>query len=129
MKTEFEQLKELEQTRKITVGVHRNHANNFWYRQTTIGKILNWLTPILVIFSIVAFIKFGFFEGILVLISTGIYAVLIQKIASMHVRILLLQNEELFDVAYEARSITIKNNSTGKIMYYPIDWKKEVVSI
>lgn len=126
MKTEFEQLKKLEQTQKITVGVNRNHANNFWYRQTTIGKILNWLTYTLLIISIIVFIKFGFWEGILALIGSGIYVVLIGKIASMHVRILLLQKEELFDAAYEARSITIKNNSTGKIMYYPIDWKKEI---
>lgn len=126
MKTEFEQLKESEQTQKITVGVNRNHANNFWYRQTTIGKILNWLTYIFLIISIIVFIKFGFWEGILALIGSGIYAVLVGKIASMHVRILLLQKEELFDAAYKARSITIKNNSTGKLLYYPIDWKKEI---
>lgn len=129
MKTEFEKLKDLENLKKITIGIHRKHANNFLYHQTTIGKILNWLTPIFCILTIFIFIRFTFFKGALATISTGIYVVGVQKIAGMYIRILLLQNEQLFDVAYQEKSITIRNNSTNEIIFYPTDWKKEIAKI
>ena len=109
--------------------MNRNHANNFWYHQTVIGKILNWLTPILFVFSIFIFIKFGFLRGVLAIFWTGIYTVVVQKISSMYVRILLLKREELFEVAYKEKSITIRNNYTGKIFFHPTDWKKEIIAI
>jgi len=129
MKTIFKKLNELERARKITIGMNRNHANNFWYHQTVIGKILNWLTYVLIILAIITFIKFGFLKGILATFWTGIYTVVVQKISSMYVRVLLLRREELFDVAYQEKSITIRNNYTGKIFFYPTDWKKEITEI
>ncbi len=129
MTTEFQKISELERSKKITVGVVKNHANNFWSNTTLIGKILNWLTPLLVIFSIFIFIKFGFMHGILSIIGVFIYVHVIQKIATMYVRVALLKNEKLFDAAYEARSTTIRNNSTGEVFSYPTDWKIEITNL
>lgn len=123
MTTEFQKIIELERSKKITIGIVRNHANTYWSIHTIIGKILNWLTPILVIFLIFVFIKFAFIYGVISIIGVSIYVLVIQKIASMYVRITLLKNEELFNKAYEARSITIRDNSTGKVLTHPIDWK------
>ena len=129
MKIEFEKLKILEKNRKITIGVDKNNANNFLYNQTMIGKILNWLTYVFILLTIAIFIKFGFLNGILAIAGIAVYTVAVQKIASMHARIMLLQNEKLFDVAYQVKSITIRNNSSGEIIVYPTDWKKEIADI
>lgn len=67
--------------------------------------------------------------GILSIIGLVIYVLVIEKISTTYIRILLLKNEQLFNVAYEARSITIRNNSTGKILSYPIDWKAEIANL
>lgn len=129
MTTEFQKIRELEKSKKITIGVLKNHANNYWYRQTLIGKILNWLVAPFVILSVFVFIKFDFMYGILSIIGLVIYVLVIEKISTTYIRILLLKNEQLFNVAYEARSITIRNNSTGKILSYPIDWKAEIANL
>src|SRR3989344_3852077 len=126
MTLEFQKLKELVKDQKITIGVNRNHANNFWARQTLIGKILNWMTYALILLAIFIFTKFGFAKALLTGMGIGIYAVIIQKIASMHVRMLLLDSEELFEVAYQAKSVTLRNNQTGKIIYFPADWRHEI---
>lgn len=129
MTKELQKIRELERSKLITVGVEKNHANNFWSNTTLIGKILNWLTPLFFIFSIFIFIKFGFMYGVLSIIGVFIYVSVIQKIATMHVRVVLLKNEKLFDAAYEARSVTIRNNSTGEVFYYPTDWKTEIINL
>ena len=122
-------MRELESSKKITLGIAKKHANNFWFRKTLIGKILNWLTPLLFIFSIFVFIKFGFMYGVLLIIGLFIYVHVIQKIATMYVRVALLKNEELFDAAYEARSVNIRNNSTGEVFSYPTDCKTEITNL
>ncbi|MEK7064896.1 MAG: hypothetical protein AAB963_00445 [Patescibacteria group bacterium] len=129
MKTELEKLNELEETRKITIGVDRGRANNFWAHQTTTGKILNLLTPVFIIFSVFIFIKFDFWKGVLAIAVIGVYVVIIQNIACMYVRKHILQNKKFFDQVYQTKSITIRDNSTNKIVSYPTDWKKEISSI
>ncbi len=38
----FSKLNELENQKAITIGENRTHANNFFYKQTLAGKLLNW---------------------------------------------------------------------------------------
>ncbi len=127
MSAEFDGLNKLVQERKVTIGVQRNHANNFWTNTTLVGKSLNWGTAILLIIAVFVFIKFGLWAGVLSLIAIASYAFLVQKMGSMYVRVQLLQNEELFSAAYDAQSVTIKINSTGNIIRFPIEWKKEFI--
>jgi hypothetical protein len=122
MSKNFDKLKKLEQERKVTLGINKNHANNFWSNQTIIGKILNWITNLLIIVIIIVFIKFGFIWVILAIIGTGIYSVIIQKMAGWYVREILLNDEELFNAAYQARSVTVRDNRTGYIVAFPSDW-------
>ena len=129
MALEFQKLIQIEKIGKITIGINRNHANNFWCRQTLIGKILNWLFPVFIIFSVFIFLKFGFVLGVLTIVGIGGYVVTIQKVASMYTRILLLKNEKLFEAAYQAKSVTIKNNRTGKISHSPAVWQDEIDGI
>ena len=127
--TEFQKIAELEKARKITIGVNKNHANTFWDRRTVVGKLLNWVTPLLVVFSIFVFIKYGFINGIFAVIVLVVYVLLLDKIGAMYARITLLKNEELFNAAYEAKSITIRNNSTKEVIHYPADWKTKIVNL
>lgn len=132
-KSKFGVLKELVRNRRVAIGVDRNHANNFWYRQTVIGKVLNWITNLSFILSIVVFFKFGFMNGLFTVIGIGIYSLVIQKIASIYLRVVLLHEKdgELFGAAYQERSVTIKDNSTGKIYSYPTspDWENAIHSV
>jgi len=124
MTKEFTKLIDMERSRAITIGLNRNYANNFWYRTTKIGKPLNLLTNAFIILTIFVFIKIGLKEGLLALLLTGFYSVSVQKIAGWHVRSKLLSDEVLFNVAYEAWSATLKNNSSGEIIHFPTSWKE-----
>lgn len=123
MTSEFKKLIELEKLRKITIGLNRSHANNFWYRTTRVGKVLNLLTPLFTGIIVFGFIKFGLIMGMVSIILLGFYVVLIQKMAGLHVRPRLLKEEGLFDAAYKARSATIRDNDNGKIILFPADWR------
>lgn len=129
MTTEFEKIRRLEKEKKITIGMERSHANNFWSKNSIFGKLLNWLTPLFIIFSIFIFIRFGFMYGTFSVVGLIVYVLLIQKIAAIHVRVVLLNEEELFDVAYQTRSITIRDNFTGKVIYTPTNWKTEIANL
>lgn len=119
----FIQLNKFEEKGKITLGVNRNHANNFFYQRKTFGKILNWITNLSPIGIIIIFIKLGIIEGLASIIALLLYVSLIQKIASNFTRKELLKDEALFSAAYQASSIHIRINSTGEIVRYPEDWK------
>ena len=121
MTAEFKKLIELEGLRKITIGLHRNQANNFWYRTTKLGKVLNLLTYLFILTTLFTFIRFGIVLGVLSIIFLAIYVLLTQKMAGLHVKSRLLQEEELFDAAYQAKSAIIRHN--GKIISFPVDWR------
>lgn len=121
---EFRKLIELVNKREITIGVNINHANNFWYRTTILGKILNLLTPLFIVLILVVFIKFGIWYEILASVFLVIYVKALQKIAGLYVRLRLFHEEELFNAAYEDRSVTIRNNKNGTIICFPDLWNR-----
>ncbi len=128
MSQDFKKLVELEKNNDISIGVHRNDANNFWSESTTGGKFLNFLTLIFFIITIITFIKFGLVAGIIALIVTGFYTVIVQKFAVWHVRAKLLGDEDLFRTAFDSGLVTIKSNLSGGIIAYPEDWQSYIVS-
>ena len=69
------------------------------------------------------FIKFGLSMCIISTIFLGFYVVLIQKIACLYVRLNLLKEEGLFVAAYETKSVTIRDNDNGSIIFFPADWR------
>lgn len=119
---EFKKLIELEKRRKITVGVNRNHVNNFWYHTTVLGKIFNLLTYLFIVLAVIMFIKIGIWYGILSLIFLGFYIKVINYISGMYARRKLLKNELLFNAAYDARSVTIRDNNTNQVILFPFSW-------
>ncbi len=119
---EFNKLLRLEKERKITIGVKRNQANNFWFRTTILGKILNILTYLFFVLIIIIFVKFGIWFGMLAAVFLVVYVKVINYISGMYVRLQLFRNEQLFNSAYEARSVTIRNNKNGNIISFPDEW-------
>lgn len=128
MSVEFGKMKELEETRAITIGLNRHHGTCFFYQRTTVGKILNWLVYVFYAFCLFCFFKYGLAIGLIVLVMSFIYVFLFQKVAGLYTRTHILANEELFEAAYQAKSITIKYNTTGKIVCYPTDWKENFLN-
>lgn len=120
---EFKKLIELEKGRKIAIGVNRNHVNNFWYHTTIIGKIFNLLTLLFIILIVIIFIKFGVWFGIFAAAFLAVYVKAINYISGIYVRLKLFKNEPLFNAAYEARSVTIRDNDTNQIIVFPFDWR------
>ncbi|MDO8570566.1 MAG: hypothetical protein Q7R97_03195 [Candidatus Daviesbacteria bacterium] len=120
--SEFNKLIELEGKRKITIGVNRNHVNNFWYHTTVLGKIFNLLTYLFIVLAVIIFIKFGILFGIFAAASLIVYVKAINYISGMYARRKLFKNEQLFNAAYEAKSVTIKDNNTNQIIVFPFDW-------
>ena len=120
--SEFHKLKMLVQEHKITIGVQRNHANNFWYHTTVPGKMFNLLMYLFIVLAVIIFVKFGIWFGILATVFLVVYVKAINYISGMHVRLKLFKNEHLFNVAYEAQSITLKDNKTGNIVAFPDKW-------
>ena len=114
----FKDLLKLEREHKITIGVNRNHTNNFWYRTTIQGKVFNLLLPLLVVLDIVVFVYFGLWYGILATIFIVFYIKAINYISCMRVRQKLFGNEQLFKAAYETKLITIRDNETGDIQVF-----------
>lgn len=123
MSKEFSKLIELEHGHVIAIGLNRNHANNFWYRTTTIGKVLNYLTILLALFTIFIFIKAGVIQGILFVLLTGVYVITVQKMAVWHAKLRFLREEGLFKAAYNACSATLRDNRNGEISCFPTDWQ------
>lgn len=126
MTVEFEKLVNLEKTQKITVGLNTSHSNNFWFRTTSIGKILNLLTYLFSLALVIVFIKLGIISGFFSLAGLCVYVLLTQKLASLYTRVKLLQDERLFNAAYEHRSCTIRNNVTSQITYFPSSWREVI---
>lgn len=127
--SDIEILKKLEQSHSITIGLDRNYTNNLWWNLTIIGKILNSLTTVFIILDIIVFIKVGVSWGFALLLFIGVYAVMVQKIALFYIRLHVLFEEGngyFFKDAYNDRKATIKDNLSGKIIKYPIDWREWV---
>lgn len=122
MTPEFGTLIDLERRHVITIGLKKDHANNLWYRASTLGKIMNWVTNVAIMIAIAIFVKLGFVVGLLSLGIIGIYAILIQRLACTKVRSSIAKNEDLFNAAYHARSCHIRDNRTGEITQHPQDW-------
>ena len=122
MTTEFKKLLNLEKSRKITISIKRDHANNFWYGNTTIGKILNWLTYVFVLVVIFIFIKLGMAIGIVSVIFLSVYVKVLNHISGLYIRLILFNNEKLFNAAYESGSCTIYDNSGDQAICFPTDW-------
>ena len=123
----FRKIKELEHNRKITLGVNRFRANDFWREQTSYGKLFNLMTLILMILSVFSFIKYGFLIGFLSILVILIYVRVIGKIAGIYFRLCLLENEGLFNTAYNERSITIRDNRSGKVICFPDVWSVALI--
>jgi len=119
---EFNKLLKLEKEHKITIGLHRSQVNNFWFRTTILGKIANILTYLFFLLIIIIFVKFGIWFGILATVLLVVYVKALQKIAGLYVRLRLFQEEELFNAAYEAKSVTIRDNKNGNIICFPDEW-------
>jgi hypothetical protein len=126
METDFDKLKRLEMEHKITIGTDRGRANIFWSRQTKLGKFFNFLTLIIAVFSIYIFVIFGFWEGALVVLVLGLHVIAIQNIACDYVREHTLQDKIFFDQFYYTRFVTIKVNSTKRIISRPTIWENEI---
>ena len=43
---DLQRLKDLERQKKISIGVHKNKANNYFYGTSILGRLLNWMTNI-----------------------------------------------------------------------------------
>jgi len=127
--TNIDKLRTLERTHAITIGLDRSYANNLWQSVTIIGKILNLLTPLLIIVTTIVFIKVGILQGLLSVFLVGVYVVIVQKVALLYVRVRLLFIEDgyFFKDAYTKRKATIRNNVNGKIISSPMDWVKLVL--
>jgi uncharacterized transporter YbjL len=129
MTKEFEELVGLVKSQVITIGVNRNHVNNFWCNTSKIGKTCNLFTYLLIVATILVFIKAGFMWGVISIFITGAYSVAITKLAGLHVRLRFLKEEKLFEAAYGAKSATLRDNNDGKIIYFPTDWRKWISEI
>lgn len=115
----FEQLKSLVLSQKVSLGVNLSQSNNFFYSQTNIGKLLNWGTNGLIIFGIVFLIIRGLAVGLLILLSLPLYTYTLQKVAAKYYRSRLLNDQLLFEAAYNSRSVTIRINTSGEVFSYP----------
>jgi len=47
---DLSRLKDLERQKKISIGIHKSKANNYFYGTSILGKLLNWVTNICVVF-------------------------------------------------------------------------------
>lgn len=126
MSPDFKKLLELERSEKILIGIHRSHANNFWYSTTFIGKILNWLVYLFIPLIILVLVKFGVLWGIAAAAFNVVYVIVVQDISFWYVRSLFRKDENLFNAAYNARSIILTITSENKIVSFPSDWQKEI---
>lgn len=122
--TEIERLNQLESQKAITIGLHRNAANNFWASTSLIGKTLNIATLGLIVFVIYTFYMWGWRIGFLAIIGLVVHVKMVQRICLTSVRIHMLQNQELFDSFYNAGAATVRVNATGEIIRYPEDWRQ-----
>ncbi|OGX42599.1 MAG: hypothetical protein A3G37_03375 [Omnitrophica WOR_2 bacterium RIFCSPLOWO2_12_FULL_46_30] len=114
LKEELQRLRNLERQRKISIGVHRNMANNYFYGTSILGKVLNQVTNIcIVLFFVMLF--FNWKISLAIFIFTCFYAPIVQKISTMIIRIRALSDPGLFILLYKARVITVKDNRTGQI--------------
>ena len=123
MSDEFKKLIENESSRKIAVGVERIRANNFWFHTSLLGKLLNYLTYLIIICIILVSIKFGIISGVLIFLGLLVYVYVLNKISCTYVRLAILKDEKLFNALYETCSITIKDNKTKAIIKYPFPWQ------
>lgn len=113
---QFSRLLELERLRKISIGIHRDKANNYLYGTSLLGKLLNWGTNILfVLIVVLVFINLKIAIGFVLFVC--LYVVAVQKIATFIVRKRALGNADLFNMFYKAKVVTIKDNGTGQIYH------------
>lgn len=122
--SDIEKLHELESQKVITVGLHRNAANNFWYRSSILGKILNLGTTVLLLLCIYVFYAFGWKVGCLSLLGLALYVKAIQWFGFASVRIQMLADEALFNLFYQSGAATVRVNTTGEIVRHPTDWRQ-----
>lgn len=120
-----DKLRTLVNERKITIGIKRDYANTIWGK-SFLGWFFNILTIVLVIVTVYLFIKNGILIGLTFFVLTGVYVYVIQKLASMIIRMRMLRHGQdgfvLFQEAYWGRMATIRNNETGEIIHHPKNW-------
>ncbi len=122
----FKILRRLENSREVTIGVNRNHANSYWSNTTLAGKIFNMLTGVFVLIVFVLFFRSGWWVGLFGIVFLVFYVKILNYVSSTYTRRKLLDNEELFNAAYDSRSITVRFNERGEVWVHPVDWRSEV---
>lgn len=120
-----DKLRKLESNRLITIGIKRDYANTVWGR-SFLGWVANFFTIVLVIITFYFFIKNGLFIGLALFVITAIYVLGVQRLASIIIRARMLRHGHdsllLFQEAYHRKMVTIRNNKTGEVIFYPKDW-------
>ena len=111
---DLQRLKDLERQKKISIGIHRDKANNCFYGTSILGKLLNWATNVCVILFF-AMLFFNWKVSIAIFIFTCVYAPIVQKISAMIIRARVLNDSSLFILLYKAKVITVRDNRTGHI--------------
>jgi hypothetical protein len=124
---EFETLRTFAEAHVVTIGVNRSAANTFLARQSFLHLILNWLGFLLFGISAYSFISVNWMLGVLCFFAGLLCAPFVQSLATRQVRLLLLDDEALFDQFYEAGSALIRLNTTGHSLGYPENWRTELM--
>lgn len=126
---EFEALRTFAKAHVVTIGVNRSAANTFLAHQSLLQFILNWLGFLLFGVSAYSFISVSWMVGVLCLFAGLLCAPFVQSLATRQVRLLLLDDEGLFDQFYEAGSALIRVNTTGHSLGYPENWRTELMKM
>ena len=116
-------LRELEQKRAVTIGVAYNAANNYWSRTSTLGKIANWGTIVMIGLVVLAFIRWRWYVGVLGVLLLIAYVRVVQVAATMAARMDMLAEPGVFDLFYESGAATIRMNTSGEVLRHPRDWR------
>jgi len=125
----FKELLQLNKDKIIQIGIHKQKGNNLWHNNAKLGKFLNLLTIILVIMAFVVLFYFGIFWFAVSIVGVALYSVVITKIATMTVKVKILQDEYLFNSLYSTGAINIKVIKTDQIIKYPDMWANEIIKL
>jgi len=121
--SDFEQLSEFESRSIVTIGLHRNAANNFWYGTSLAGKYFNLGTWALVVVCVFLFLTTGWKVGCISVLALLAYVSVVNWLCLTAVRFRMLREAKVFDLFYSSGAATIRVNETGEIIRHPADWR------
>lgn len=123
------QLNKLERDKIIQIGVHQFLANKLWSNNSMYGKILNILSLIFIIISIILlFYNFIWFINSVIFLS--LYSFAVTKIAAMATKVQVLKDEYLLKTLYSMNIVNIKvRNETNRIIEDPLLLDNEIIKL